>query len=59
MSPWASSTPVACLIADEVLAKHDENYMPPEVTQALEQSGMTQHDAPKRLKAGSEQEYTQ
>jgi cytochrome c-type biogenesis protein CcmE len=27
------------LIADEVLAKHDENYMPPEVTQALEQSG--------------------
>ncbi len=28
------------LIADEVLAKHDENYMPPEVMQALEQSGM-------------------
>ena len=25
------------LIADEVLAKHDETYMPPEVTQALEQ----------------------
>jgi cytochrome c-type biogenesis protein CcmE len=23
-----------------VLAKHDENYMPPEVMQALEQSGM-------------------
>ena len=22
-------------VADEVLAKHDENYMPPEVTQAL------------------------
>lgn len=34
------------LIADEVLAKHDENYMPPEVMQALEQSGMQQkHDA--------------
>ncbi len=34
------------LIADEVLAKHDENYMPPEVMQALEQSGMKQkHDA--------------
>jgi cytochrome c-type biogenesis protein CcmE len=31
------------LVADEVLAKHDENYMPPEVTQALEQSGMKQH----------------
>jgi cytochrome c-type biogenesis protein CcmE len=30
------------LIADEVLAKHDENYMPPEVMQALEQSGMQQ-----------------
>lgn len=25
------------LIADEVLAKHDEEYMPPEVAQALEQ----------------------
>ncbi|MEX6503031.1 cytochrome c maturation protein CcmE [Pseudomonas zhanjiangensis] len=31
------------LIADEVLAKHDENYMPPEVMQALEQSGMNKH----------------
>lgn len=27
------------LIADEVLAKHDENYMPPEVTKALKDSG--------------------
>lgn len=27
------------LIADEVLAKHDENYMPPEVADALEKSG--------------------
>ncbi|MBM6551279.1 cytochrome c maturation protein CcmE [Marinomonas ostreistagni] len=26
------------LIASEVLAKHDEEYMPPEVTEALEQS---------------------
>jgi cytochrome c-type biogenesis protein CcmE len=25
--------------ADEVLAKHDENYMPPEVADALERSG--------------------
>ena len=31
------------LHADEVLAKHDENYMPPEVSQALEQSGMLKH----------------
>ena len=27
------------LVASEVLAKHDENYMPPEVTDALEKSG--------------------
>lgn len=26
------------LVADEVLAKHDENYMPPEVAEALEQA---------------------
>ena len=25
-------------IADKILAKHDENYMPPEVSQALEKS---------------------
>ena len=25
--------------ADEVLAKHDENYMPPEAKHALEQAG--------------------
>ena len=27
------------LIANRILAKHDENYMPPEVTEALRQSG--------------------
>lgn len=27
--------------AEEVLAKHDENYMPPEVAQALEEAGIT------------------
>ena len=26
-------------VADQVLAKHDENYMPPEVAEALEASG--------------------
>ena len=26
-------------VADEVLAKHDENYMPPEVKEALEETG--------------------
>jgi cytochrome c-type biogenesis protein CcmE len=29
-------------VADEVLAKHDENYMPPEVTEALKQAGQWQ-----------------
>lgn len=29
--------------ADEVLAKHDENYMPPEVADALKESGAWQH----------------
>ncbi len=30
--------------AEEVLAKHDENYMPPEVVDSLKQAGMP-HDA--------------
>ena len=30
------------LIADEVLAKHDETYMPPEVAEALKKSGKWQ-----------------
>lgn len=40
------------LIADEILAKHDENYMPPEVSSALEKTGMLQHyeDAQKESK---------
>ncbi|MNN00846.1 Cytochrome c-type biogenesis protein CcmE [compost metagenome] len=34
------------LTADEVLAKHDEKYMPPEVTKALKDSGkMGQYEA--------------
>ena len=33
------------LVADEVLAKHDENYMPPEVTKALKESGKLPADA--------------
>ena len=32
--------------ADEVLAKHDENYMPPEVQEAIEKAGH-----PKKVKA--------
>lgn len=38
------------LVADEVLAKHDENYMPPEVTQALEQSGQLKAGKPEYVK---------
>ena len=33
------------VVADEVLAKHDENYMPPEVTKALKESGKLPADA--------------
>ena len=32
-------TPEGRFEADEVLAKHDENYMPPEVADALEKAG--------------------
>jgi cytochrome c-type biogenesis protein CcmE len=35
-------------VAREVLAKHDENYMPPEVAEALEEKGM-------HVKKGSEE----
>jgi len=37
------------VIADEVLAKHDEKYMPPEVTKALKDSGQS---APTPVKEG-------
>jgi cytochrome c-type biogenesis protein CcmE len=30
-------------VADEVLAKHDENYMPPEVADALKRAGTWKH----------------
>jgi cytochrome c-type biogenesis protein CcmE len=32
-------------LADTILAKHDENYMPPEVAKALKQQGVWQGDA--------------
>jgi len=35
------------LVASEVLAKHDENYMPPEVAEALEQSGFDHEGRPR------------
>ncbi|MFG6178756.1 cytochrome c maturation protein CcmE [Halomonas sp. THAF12] len=36
--------PDGWLRADQVLAKHDENYMPPEVAQALEDAGYSPED---------------
>lgn len=33
-------------VADEVLAKHDENYMPPEVHDALKKAGATVEESP-------------
>ncbi|MEN5301399.1 cytochrome c maturation protein CcmE [Pseudomonas sp. TWI628] len=33
------------VVADEVLAKHDEKYMPPEVTKALKESGQAARGA--------------
>ena len=38
--------------ASEVLAKHDENYMPPEVADALKQAGVWQHGETERGGAG-------
>jgi|TARA_B100000315_G_scaffold177100_1_gene165649 cytochrome c-type biogenesis protein CcmE len=35
-------------VATSVLAKHDENYMPAEVVEALKKSGQWQGDAPKQ-----------
>ena len=34
------------IVADTVLAKHDEKYMPPEVTKALKDSGQTAPTVP-------------
>ena len=31
-------------LADTILAKHDENYMPPEVANALKQQGLWKHN---------------
>jgi cytochrome c-type biogenesis protein CcmE len=42
------------LVADEVLAKHDENYMPPEVSQALEKSGKLPGGMPASAMGGAE-----
>ncbi len=40
--------PSGMVRAEEVLAKHDENYMPPEVAESLKQAGLWQHAAEPR-----------
>lgn len=35
--------PSGTFVADQILAKHDEKYMPPEVVDALKRSGHWQH----------------
>lgn len=39
-------------VADQVLAKHDETYMPPEVADALKKSGQWQHMRDSMQQAG-------
>ncbi len=39
---WGALNPVGTFAATEVLAKHDEKYMPPEVVDALKRSGRWQ-----------------
>jgi cytochrome c-type biogenesis protein CcmE len=39
--------PDGVFVADTVLAKHDENYMPPEVADALKKSGHWQEQSGK------------
>jgi cytochrome c-type biogenesis protein CcmE len=43
--------------ADEVLAKHDENYMPPEVADALKKSGKWDEMSEKMKRQGMESAY--
>jgi cytochrome c-type biogenesis protein CcmE len=38
-------------MADQVLAKHDENYMPPEVADSLKDAGVWQHMGDKPVEA--------
>ena len=43
-------------IASSVLAKHDENYMPPEVAEALKKSGQWNEGAPEHYEPPGESE---
>lgn len=46
-------------VADQVLAKHDERYMPPEAAEALKKSGQWQHMREDMQAAGQIPENTQ
>jgi cytochrome c-type biogenesis protein CcmE len=41
--------PDGLFVADEVLAKHDENYMPPEAADALKRASQAQEESKKTL----------
>jgi cytochrome c-type biogenesis protein CcmE len=41
--------PDGVFVADEVLAKHDENYMPPEAADALKRASQAQEESKKTL----------
>lgn len=43
-------------MADQVLAKHDENYMPPEVADSLKEAGVWQHMGEEPGAAATQQE---
>jgi len=51
-------------VAEEVLAKHDENYMPPEVAEALKKSGkwkdgkMSEMEHPENIPVGEGKSYS-
>ncbi|WP_404417071.1 cytochrome c maturation protein CcmE [Marinospirillum sp.] len=45
------------LVATEVLARHDENYMPPEVAEALEAAGQMPDHSPYAKNKSSDESY--
>jgi cytochrome c-type biogenesis protein CcmE len=48
-------TPAGLFVADSVLAKHDENYMPPEVAKSLEERGVKLGDGARHPGEGAGQ----
>ena len=50
-----SLTPTGVFVADTVLAKHDETYMPPEVAKALQEKGVKLGEGAMHPKEGQSQ----